>query len=172
MKKFFHLVVLGFLALLFTACVVTPNRAIYNGDSSDTYAFNVGGNSALQNPPADRARVYIISSPNFKESNQWIFRLYFQYNPTIQEGKLIEQRAKYINNEVTKIVSGTKLSYDFEPNKPLLLIVGNETMSYLLFTPKAGKIYCTEGEPVMGWAMARFNLKFVDKSRCETLYLQ
>lgn len=167
--KLFHLVFIWLLAIIFTACAVTPNRVVYLDDKSDIYAFNVEQNSTLQNPPADKSRVYVIRPSKF-EGRAIANNLYFQYNPKLSGDQVIIEKAKYKDNIAANVFNGSKTHYDFEPGSPLLLIIGSEKPSYIVFTPKAGKIYCTEGESVAGWWIGRFNLKFIDRVRCEEIY--
>lgn len=172
MKKFFHFLVLGFLALLFTAC--SPTRVVYTPEQSAKFAFNVSESSALQNPAADKARIYALRASSFK-GVLINYSLYYQYNPNINaQNQWVNEQSVYMNeikqNNFGLMSSGTGYVKDFEPGKPLLLIGSTETYSYIVFTPEAGKIYCVEGSLKFGWWAGRPNVNLINQARCESLY--
>lgn len=159
-----------FIALGFTACSV--NTAVYTPEQSHSYGFNGDEKSVLKNPPSDKARVYVLRENAFKGA-VISYNIFYQYEPkTDASNKLIVEKDAYKNNIMGKLSRGLKFYKDFDTDKSLLLIAGIETNSYVIFTPQQNKIYCLEGTIEYGALVGRPNLKFVDKTRCETLYLK
>lgn len=173
MKRYIILqsvILMLFITLGFTACSV--NTAVYTPEQSHSYGFNVDEKGVLKNPPSDKARIYIMRENAFKGA-MISYNIFYQYEPkTDTSNKLIVEKDAYKNNIMGNLSRGLKFYRDFDADKPLLLIAGTETKSYVIFTPQQSKIYCLEGTIEMGAWVGRPNLNFVDKTRCETLYLK
>ena len=163
----------AFVAFGFTACSFPkePNQVVYAPEHS-VHSFSVANNSVLRNPPENKARIYALRESRFAGSGI-SYNIFYQYEPRLDSAnKLIVEKAAYKDNTMGMLKSGTKFYKDFEVGKPLLLIAGTERNSYLIFTPKENQIYCIEGTIEAGNWAGRPNLKFIDKARCETLYLK
>lgn len=211
-----NLLLLGFLAFVFTACA--KQVRVISPEESATLGFNVSGKSVLENPPENKARIYVVreaktfasgleypvyylyDSPNMYKDEKGAFRIKDEVRKEIAE--------KSKNNFMGLLSNGAKLFEDFEADKPLLFrftqkksfgqwagqlmyapiiilplalpyywtLPDEEDIAFLLFTPKAGKIYCFVPLKfeVMGNSGAyRFysneNL-FVDRQACENLF--
>lgn len=194
-----NLLLLGFVAFVLTACgdkqimVVSP-------EESATLGFNVEGESVLENPPADKARIYILRESSFVGS-AGSYPIYYLYNsPNTykdEEGKfrikdevldeVLESIAKKSqSNFMGRLFNGGKLWQDFEADKPLLFRVSLDknffntpiwgpfvkewNAFYLVFTPQLGKIYCLE--PIKHIFARRYSSKviFLDRQACEALF--
>ena len=160
--------------LAFGAYLLSSNQRLYSKSESDKFGFEVSENSVLQNPPAGKARIYALRTKEYIGASV-SYELYYQYNPTIsvnikgQSEPLIDKNA-YERNVVGKFSNESKFFKDFDAGKALLLLSTLETHSYIVFTPKAGRIYCVKGSIILGLNKARPNLEFIGKDECETLY--
>lgn len=162
-----QLVALAFMALGFTACGPTAVRDIYTYEQSQSYGFNVADDSALKNPPSDKARVYVMRAWKFA-SGAISINYYYQYEPKLDaQNKLIVEKDAYINNLMGKLSNGIKFYKDFDIGKSLLIVAGGgwSAKTYIVFTPEAGKIYCING--IYGIING-----FINKKQCEKLYLK
>ncbi len=203
-----NLLLLGFVAFVLTACGDKQVRVI-SPEESATLGFNVEGESVLENPPADKARIYVMrESKVFGSGGE--FPLYYLYSsPNTykdEKGKLRMKdevrkdiAKKSQNNFMGLLSNEAKLWQDFEANKPLLFMISQkksfldfarysilglfgywalpdeEDVAYLIFTPKAGKIYCFEPikyQALMG-IFDRFYSNeslFIDRQSCEKFF--
>ena len=144
-NKFVVAIFMAFVAFSFTACVTRPNQVVYTPEQSESFGFNVDEGSNLSNPPENKARVYAIRRRGF---NAWglSFYMYYQYEPKLNaKNRLIVEKDIFQQNIAGYFSNGSHFYMDFNTDKPLLLIAGRESLSYIVFTPKAGKIYCIEG---------------------------
>ena len=168
-SKFVVAIFTAFVAFGFTACVTRPNQVVYTPEQNN-YGFNVDEGSNLANPPENKARVYAIRRGG-AYGFAVFYNMYYQYEPKLNaKNKLIVEKDIFQQNLVGGFSNGARFFMDFDAGKPLLLIAGAESLSYIVFTPKSGKIYCVEGQPKMGWWLARFNIKFIDKRRCQKIW--
>ena len=72
-----NLLLLGFVALVLIACAVSAVKII-SPEASAKFGFNVTEESVFKNPPADKARVYIVRQKRFIGSAHG-FPVYFLY---------------------------------------------------------------------------------------------
>lgn len=194
-----NLLLLGFVAFVLTACgdkqimVVSP-------EESATLGFNVEGESVLENPPADKARIYVVRESKVMGSAP--FQVYYLYTSTNTyykdekgEFRMKDEVRKDIakksqNNFMGLLSNGAKLWQDFEADKPLLFKVALKKnffntplyayfyydkyeVAFLVFTPQAGKIYCLEPIKVQG--LTYFDIYsnknlFLDRQSCEKFF--
>lgn len=168
MKRLFsvQIVALALVVLGFTACGANVAREIYTPEQSQNYGFNVADDSALKNPPSDKARVYVMRE--WEQDNIFPFKYYYQYEPKLNaKNKLVIEKSAYINNLMGKLSNGANFYKDFDTGKSLLITAGGgwSTKTYIVFTPQAGKIYCINGKSgtIQG---------FVNQEQCEKLYLK
>lgn len=166
-----HLLLLSFFAFVFVACSAVQQDLIYTSEQSKNYGFTVSADSKLQNPPAKKARVYIIRRVNVWGDgiNSAIgANVYYQYNPEIVKVASVEtpmlERDKYIGNSIGYLSSGARLQKDFDGGKSLLLITSETN---IVFTPEAGKIYCVERQKSKA---SKGVFRLIDKARCEKIY--
>lgn len=201
-----NLLLLGFLAFVFTACA--KQVRVISPEESAMLGFNVSEESMLENPPANKARIYVVretrtfgsgfdfplyylyDSPNMYKDEKGAFRIKDEVRKEIAE--------KSKNNFMGLLSNGTKLFEDFEADKPLLFrftqkkslgqvaqvpimllfywaFPDEEDIAFLLFTPKAGKIYCfvpIELKIMGGWVDRFYSNEnlFVDRQACENLF--
>lgn len=124
-----NLLLLGFLAFVFTACGDKQIRVV-SPEESATLGFNVSGESILENPPENKARIYVVreakfvgsarehpvyylyDSPNMYKDEKGAFRIKDEVRKEIAE--------KSKNNFMGLLSNGAKLFEDFEADKPLL----------------------------------------------------
>lgn len=173
MKKFFHLVVLGFLALLFTGCMQFAYKYTYTDDEVANIGFDVQNSTKLSSPAADKARIYLaLNDPKELPPTS----VFYKYNPSLdQNGTPTGESMKYGKDNLIATFPGSYTVMDFEANKPLLLIGTQKFPTkfkvlawfvplmwpfaiyytffepeygdvglYWLFTPEAGKTYCMQ----------------------------
>jgi len=69
------------------------------------------------------------------------------------------------------MVRGALFYVDIKPDIPITLSAKTERDTYLLFTPKASKIYCVFGESLGGVWWFRPNIELIDKQECEQSYI-
>ena len=82
---------------------------------------------------------------------------------------MIEPSA-YESNVLGILRNASAIYADFEVGKPLLLLATLETNSYIVLTPRAGRIYCVQSSVILGLNKARPNLKLINKAECEKIY--
>lgn len=170
MKRLFfiQIVALAFVALGFTACANVA-REVYTPEQSQNYGFNVADDSVLKNPSSDKARVYVMRKWKYQGWAITSLNYYYQYEPKLDtQNKLIIEKDGYIDNVMGKLSNGVKFYKDFDTDKSLLIIAGGggwTAQTYVVFTPQAGKIYCING--IYGIING-----FIDKEKCEKLYLK
>ena len=156
------------------AHLVNSNQRLYNEKESQNLGFEVSQNSILNNPPAKKARIYVMRKKEYVGANV-TYELYYQYNPKISpnikgQNEAFIDKNIYKYNIFGKLANKSKFFMDFEVGKPLLLLSKLETHSYVVFTPQAGRIYCVQGSIILGLNNARPNLEFISKDQCERLY--
>lgn len=178
MKNF---IFVSLVALLFTACGLPST--IYTDDEIAKYGFNVDeNNSVMMNPPADKARIYFVREKAFAGSGISYFVIY-QYNPQIKDRVTKADLPKSKESIVGTLSNYSLFVENFEAGKPIsfALVVkpnfwswaaapvgqdyGGNLISYYIFTPQAGKIYCFA--PYTG-VFAGKNEHFFDQQKCET----
>ncbi len=189
--KFTAFVATTLVAVGITACADSVIEVAYTPEESAKLGFNFDEGSDFKNPPADKARVFLVRE---KKTTGFIYSyyIYYQYNPTMDENnKPINEKDKYEDNLIGLLTNGSILVRDFEPNKPLMfkrnlkmnfwywVYFGIPTLmqdsvnrkSYWLFTPDAGKVYCVA--PVLFVSPSESKDKFfLNKESCEKLLRQ
>ena len=155
--------------------LLTPNHLFYTSEQSDKFAFESSDeNDILQNPPPNKARIYGVRSKDYiGEKVDYV--VFYQYEPIIEpnikgQNEPIMEAKSYQGNIFGKFINASKFYKDFDANKLLILFSELETNSYLIFTPKAGKIYCVQGTIILGLHKARPNLNLIDKASCKRIY--
>lgn len=155
-------------AIFMSACAPMPNQLVYTPQDSAYIGFNVDGNSRLSNPPKDRARIYFGRASSFI-GVAISYKAYFAYNPQAAFGGYLVNK-DMAQGSFGELSSGAKFVADVGVGAPLVVFGNTEEISYLVFTPMAGRVYCIEGEVIAGNFIGRPNLKFVDRVRCEKLF--
>lgn len=156
-------------AFFMSACAPMPNQLVYGAQDSAYLGFNIEGNSRLSNPPSDRARIYFGRASSFI-GVAISYKAYFAYNPPANGFGGYRISKDMAQGSFGELSSGAKFVADVGGSTPLVVFGNTEEISYLVFTPTAGRVYCIEGEVIAGNFIGRPNLKFVDRMRCEVLF--
>lgn len=171
MKKFYKsvvIVVVALCGLYFSGCT-SVNQLYYSPQISESLGFTVQGNSVLENPPPDRARIYFGRKGSFF-GVAVVYKAYFAYNPPTDNKGRIRVTKSMAEGDFGTLASGSRFVADVGVGTPLAIFSSTEETSYLVFTPMAGRVYCVEGEVVSGAFVGRPQLSFVDRMRCEALF--
>ena len=156
-------------AIFMSACAPMPNQLVYSPQDSAYLGFNVDGASRLSNPPSDRARIYFGRASSFV-GVAISYKAYFAYNPPANGYGGYRIHKDMAQGSFGELSSGARFVADVGVGAPLVIFGNTEEISYLIFTPMAGRVYCIEGEVIMGNFIGRPNIKFVDRMRCEVLF--
>ncbi len=172
LRLFFALNFLG-ANFAFAVELLSPNHLFYTQKESE-FAFNVGENGILQDPPPNKARIYAVRGKDFV-GERVNYELFYQYEPRVEpnikgQNELVIERNAYESNVLGILRNASAIYADFEADKPLLLLATLETNSYIVLTPRAGRIYCVQSSVILGLNKARPNLKLVNKAQCEKIY--
>ena len=98
------------------------------------------------------------------------YKVYFAYNPPTSAVASHRINKDMAQGSFGELSGGAKFVVDVGVGTPLVVFGNTEEVSYLLFTPMAGRVYCIEGEVIAGDFIGHPNLKFVDRMRCEVLF--
>ena len=173
LRLFFGLNFLG-ANLAFAAELLTPNHSIYTQKESEKFAFDADESGLFQNPPPNKARIYAVRGKDFV-GERVNYELFYQYEPRVEpnikgQNELVIEPSAYESNVLGILRNASAIYSDFEADKPLLLLATLETNSYIVLTPRAGRIYCVQSSVILGLNKARPNLKLINKAQCEEIY--
>lgn len=161
------LIFMLFLGFLSGAELIEPNQTIY--DQSVEFGFE---SEILEAPMPKKSRVYVLRARDFV-GEKLNLKIFYQYKPEIlanSKGILEPVFDKNALSYIDTLANADGFFMDFDADKPLLLMSEIEKKSYLIFTPKANKIYCVKGSVILGLHNGRPNLKLVKKELCEEIF--
>lgn len=126
--QFSRIFLMFIMVLCFYSCAAY--RKVYTTDEG---AFNTPSNAyALKNPQNNVARVYVLGSGGAS--------LTLEYNPEIIRG---HPRRSLAHDVIASFLYPNTIFYfDTLPNTPIALTTRGPRVNYIIFTPKASKIYC------------------------------
>lgn len=155
-----------FFILTFSACAV--NRQFASSEKSQNLGFKSDGSYVLSDPPKDRARIYFYRN-NSKIGAYLGYTIRIEYEPKLDSNNT----PKYENYQDSLGYLATSKTFfaDIYAGRQVAIMAKTESMSYIVFTPMAGKIYCIKGDMKNGFTMPRPNIAFVPKRVCEDAWI-
>ncbi|RDU64980.1 hypothetical protein CQA53_06990 [Helicobacter didelphidarum] len=166
MIKYLYLYFIGFSYLFFSACSI--NHEILSLIESKKVGFISDGSYVLQDPPKDKARIYVFRD-NSPVGSYLGYTLRIQYDPELDS----KGRPDYHNYQDSLGYMATARTFyaDIWVGHRVAIMARTEATSYLVFTPMEGQIYCIKGNMKNGWSMPRPNIVFVGKRACEEAWI-
>ena len=152
--------------LFFSACSI--NKKFISLVKSKQICFISDGIYVLQDPPPGKARIYVFRD-NSRIGSYVGYTLRIEYEPKLDS----KGRPNYDNyqDSLGYMAVGKTFFADIWAGHLVALMTKTEAMSYLIFTPMEGQIYCIQGNMKNGWTMPRPNIVFVNKTTCEEAWI-
>ncbi|WP_202394049.1 hypothetical protein [Helicobacter saguini] len=158
-----------FLLFVYSLCVACAvNRQNLNDAQSDLRSFTSDGSFVLSDPPNDRARIYFFRD-NSKVGAYLGFTIRIIYEPNLNS-KGEPNYDDYVDS-LGYLATGRTFFADIYAGHKVAIVAKTEFMSYIIFTPKKGKIYCIKGDMKNGIGIPRPNINFVSKNVCEDSWI-
>ena len=135
---------------------------------SEEKGFFSNGNYILQDPPPGMARIYVFRD-NSVVGSYMGYTLRIEYEPKLNN-KGVPNYNNY-QDSLGYMAVGRTFYADIWANHKIALMAKTETMSYIVFTPLEGRIYCVKGNMKNGFTMPRPNIVLVDKIECQEAWI-
>lgn len=166
MKLLASIILCFIIAGNFTACAVNKQRL--NEAQSDFIAFNADGSFILSDPPSDKARIYFYRD-NGKVGAYLGYTIRIIYAPRLNANS-VPNYDDY-QDSLGYLASGKTFFADIYAGHQVAIMAKTGAMSYIVFTPQKGKIYCIKGDMKNGLMMPSPNIVFVSKNVCEDAWI-
>ncbi len=152
-KNSVFIIIATLCCVYFSGCA-SINQLHYSPQESQQLGFTVSGQSALENPPPDRARIYFGRKGSLF-GLAIVYKAYFAYNPPYDKYDQVRVSKAIAQGDFGTLSSGARFVADVGVGVPLAIFAHTEATSYLVFTPMAGRVYCIEGEVISGAFIGR-----------------
>lgn len=154
-----------FLCFFCVGCAV--NKQILNQKASELAGFSADGSFVLSDPPKDRARIYFYRD-NSSIGAYLGFSIRIIYEPRLKNGA--PKYDDYVDS-LGYLASGRTFFADIYAGRQVAIMAKTMAMSFIVFTPQKGKIYCIKSDMKNGALMPSPNITLVSKNVCEDAWI-